>query len=136
MRRSKRSAQDSGPLSQGRPPLRVRPGVLPMSGHAEWDDLGAWGLARYKVSTQQTYACYLPRWTAWCAGRGLDPLQAGRADVELWLRTVADSGLSRASIAGHYDAVASIYGLARRSADRAGRCARPGPEARDGTAGS
>jgi integrase/recombinase XerC/integrase/recombinase XerD len=32
--------------------------------------------------------------------------------VELWLRTVADSGLSRASIAAHYDAVASLYRLA------------------------
>ena len=42
-------------------------------------------------------------WTRW---------PAGRADIELWLRTVADSGLSRASIAGHYDAVASIYRLA------------------------
>src|SRR3954470_22114961 len=77
-----------------------------------WDDLAAWWLSRYKVSTQQTYACYLPRWTAWCAGRGLDPLQAGRADVELWLRSVADSELSRASVAAHYDAVASIYRLA------------------------
>jgi hypothetical protein len=33
---------------------------------------------------------------------------AGRADVERWLRTVAASGLSRASTAGHYDALASI----------------------------
>src|SRR3954452_15309975 len=116
--------------------MAVGPVVVPTSGHAAWDDLATWWLSRYKVSTQQTYATYLPRWTAWCAGRGLDPLQAGRADVERWLRAVVDSGLSRASVAGHYDAVASIYGLARRSADRAGRCARPGPEARDGTAGS
>jgi integrase/recombinase XerC/integrase/recombinase XerD len=32
--------------------------------------------------------------------------------VELWLRTVADSALSRASVAAHYDAVASLYRLA------------------------
>jgi integrase/recombinase XerC/integrase/recombinase XerD len=32
--------------------------------------------------------------------------------VELWLRTVADSELSRASVAAHYDAVASLYRLA------------------------
>ncbi len=32
--------------------------------------------------------------------------------MELWLRTVADSGLSRASIAAHYDAVGSLYRLA------------------------
>jgi hypothetical protein len=92
--------------------MAVGPVVLPTSGHAAWDDLATWWLSRYKISTQQTYATYLPRWTAWCAGRRLNPLQAGRADVERWLRTVADSGLSRASTAGHYDAVASIYRLA------------------------
>src|SRR4051812_19828746 len=83
-----------------------------MSGHAGWDDLGAWWLSRFKVSTQRTYATYLPRWTTWCAGRGLDRLTARRADVDVWLRSVADSGLSRASVAAHYDAVASIYRLA------------------------
>ena len=86
--------------------------VLPTSGHAAWDDLAAWWLSRYKASTQQTYATYLPRWTAWCTECGLNPLTARRADIERWLRTVADSGLSRASLAGHYDAVASIYRLA------------------------
>jgi integrase/recombinase XerD len=92
--------------------MAVGPVVLPTSGHAPWDDLAVWWLSRYKPSTQQTYATYLPRWTAWCAGRGLDPLAARRADVELWLHSVAGSGLSRASIAGHSDAVASIYRLA------------------------
>jgi integrase/recombinase XerD len=92
--------------------LSVRPVVLPMSGHAAWDDLAAWWLSRFKVSTQRTYATYLPRWTAWCAGRGLNPLTARRADVDAWLRSVADSGLSRASIAAHYDAVAIIYRFA------------------------
>jgi integrase/recombinase XerC/integrase/recombinase XerD len=32
--------------------------------------------------------------------------------VELWLRSVTDSGLSQASVAAHYDAVASVYRLA------------------------
>src|SRR3954465_2501864 len=86
--------------------------VPPTSRHAAWDDLAAWWLSRYKMSTQQTYATYLPRWTAWCTRHGLHPLQAARPDVERWLRTVAASGLSRASLAGHYDAVASIYRLA------------------------
>jgi integrase/recombinase XerD len=92
--------------------LPARPVVLPMSGHAAWDDLSAWWLSRFKVSTQRTYATYLPRWTTWCADRGIDPPAARRADIELWLRAVADSGLSRASVAAHYDAVASIYRLA------------------------
>jgi integrase/recombinase XerD len=80
--------------------------------HAAWDELATWWLSRYKPSTQRTYATYLPRWSRWCAGRRIDPLAARRADVELWLRTVADTGLSRASVAAHYDAVASIYRLA------------------------
>jgi integrase/recombinase XerD len=87
----------------------VRAAVLPTSGHAAWDELTAWWLSRYKASTQRTYATYLPRWVTWCADHGLDPLAARRADVELWLRSVADSGPSRASVAAHYDAVASIY---------------------------
>ena len=61
---------------------------------------------------QRTYATHLPRWVTWCAHQGLDPLAARRADVELWLRSVADSDLSRASVAAHYDAVASIFRLA------------------------
>ena len=89
-----------------------RPATLPASGHAAWDDLAAWWLSRYKPSTQRTYATYLPRWVRWCTGHGIDPLAARRADVELWLRSVADSGLARASIAAHYDAVASLYRLA------------------------
>jgi integrase/recombinase XerD len=92
--------------------MAVGPAVLPTSGHAGWDDPATWWSSRYKASTQQTYATHLPRWTALCAGCELNPLQAGRADVERWLRTVAASGLSRASTAGHYDAVASIYRLA------------------------
>ncbi len=35
--------------------------ILSTSGHAAWDDLATWWLSRYKVSTQQTYATYLPR---------------------------------------------------------------------------
>ncbi len=86
--------------------------TLPASGHVVWDELATWWLSRYKPSTQRTYATYLPRWNRRCASRRLDPLAARRADVELWLRTVADSQLSRASVAAHYDAVASLYRLA------------------------
>jgi integrase/recombinase XerD len=86
--------------------------VLPPSGSARWDELAVWWLCRYKPSTQRTYAVYLPRWADWCAAQGVDPLTARRADVELWLHAVADSGLSRASVAAHYDTVASIYRLA------------------------
>jgi integrase/recombinase XerD len=44
--------------------VALRPAALRASGHDAWDELAAWWLSRYKVSTQQTYATYLPRWTA------------------------------------------------------------------------
>jgi integrase/recombinase XerD len=107
----------------------MTPVTLPPSGHAAWDDLASWWLSRYRLSTQRTYATYLPRWNRWCAGRRIDPLAARRADVELWLHTVGDSGLSRASIAAHYDAVASLYRLAYEeelvAANPCARVARP-----------
>jgi hypothetical protein len=43
--------------------MAIGPVVLPASGHAAWDDLATWWLSRYKVSTQQTHATYLPRAT-------------------------------------------------------------------------
>ncbi len=107
----------------------MTPVILPPSGHAAWDELATWWLSRYKPSTQRTYATYLPRWSRWCAGRRIDPLAARRADVELWLRIVADTGLSRAWVAAHYDAVASIYRLAYEeelvSANPCARVSRP-----------
>jgi hypothetical protein len=76
------------------------------------DDLAAWWPSRFKVSTPNARMRHTCRAT-WCADRGIDPQAARCAGVELWLRSVADSGLSRASIAAHYDAVTSIYRLAR-----------------------
>jgi integrase/recombinase XerC/integrase/recombinase XerD len=102
---------------------------LAASGHPAWDELATWWMSRYKSSTQRTYATYLPRWNKWCTSRRIDPLVARRADVELWLRMVADSGLSRASVAAHYDAVASLYRLAYEEelvgANPCARIARP-----------
>src|SRR3954453_3552404 len=90
----------------------MKPVTLPPSGHATWDELANWWLSRYKPSTQRTYATYLPRWNRWCDDRRIDPMAARRAAVKLWLRTVADRGLFRASTPAPYDAVASLYRLA------------------------
>jgi integrase/recombinase XerC/integrase/recombinase XerD len=98
--------------------------VIRPVGLAAWDELATWWLYRYKPSTQRTYATYLPRWSRWCADRRIGPLAVRRADVELWLRTVADSGLSRASVAAHFDAVASLYRLAYEELVPANPCAR------------
>lgn len=89
-----------------------RSATMPPSAHLAWDELATWWLSRFKPSTQVTWSLLLPRWTSWCTEHGVEPLQARRPDVEMWLRTVADSGLSRSSVAAHYDVVASIYKLA------------------------
>jgi integrase/recombinase XerD len=86
--------------------------TLPATGNPAWDSLTTWWLSRYKPSTQKIYGTYLPRWTAWCAEHGINPMEARRPEVELWLREVDDGHLARATIASHYDAVASIYRLA------------------------
>jgi integrase/recombinase XerD len=86
--------------------------ALPPTGNPRWDDLAAWWLSRFSPATARLYGYLLPRWASWCGDRGLDPMAATRADVETWLRHVADRGLARASVATHYDAVASIYRFA------------------------
>lgn len=86
--------------------------TIPPTGNPTWDDLIAWWLPRYKPSTQQTYAIRLRCWTDWCAERGIELMAATRPNVEAYLRDVADKGYSRASVAAHYDPVASVYHLA------------------------
>jgi integrase/recombinase XerD len=85
--------------------MAVAPVVLPTSGHAACGDPATWWLSRYKASTQQTYATYLPRWTAWCAGRGLNPLRAGSR---------------RRAVAAHGRPLRAVSGLDRRALRRAG----------------
>jgi integrase/recombinase XerD len=99
-------------IETGDRPVPNRSVTLPATGDPAWDDLAAWWLSRFKPSTQDTWSRLLVRWTDWCAGRGVAPLHARRPDVDQWLRHVADSGLARATVAAHYDVVASIYRLA------------------------
>lgn len=83
--------------------------ALPTTGNRRLDEHLNWWLSRFRPATQDTYRLYAARWITWCTGRALDPLAARRPDVETWLRELADRGLSRSSVAVHYDAVASIY---------------------------
>ena len=89
------------------------PVTLPPSGLAAWDDLATWWLSRYTPSTQLTYATYLPP-VEQVVRQPPDRSAGGTARRcgAVATHTVADSGLSRASVAAHYDAVASNYRLA------------------------
>ncbi len=56
-------------------------------------------LARYSGRTHALYAYQLKRWFSWCEANGLDPLVGiQRADVELYIRHLGDSGLMDSSI--------------------------------------
>lgn len=92
--------------------MKNRTATIPPTGNSEWDHLVSWWLPRYKQSTQATYAIMLPRWTNWCAENSVELFAPARADLERYLREVAARGQSRASLASHWDAVASIYSLA------------------------
>lgn len=86
--------------------------ALPSTGDPSWDELAAWWLTRFKPSTAATYRVLLPRWTAWCAEHDVQLLKAHRRHLERFLADVEGRGLARASVAAHYDVVASIYALA------------------------
>jgi integrase/recombinase XerC/integrase/recombinase XerD len=85
---------------------------LPSSGNPAWDKHATWWLGRLRPSTRETYRVYATRWHRWLVDHQVDPLDAYRADVELFLADAADRGLARATVASHYDAVSSVYRLA------------------------
>lgn len=83
--------------------------AIPDTG-SDFDNIVAWWLSHFKPTTQATYATYIPRWVTWLESHGVArPEAATRAHLELWLREVALSGKAPATVAVHYDAVASLY---------------------------
>lgn len=85
---------------------------LPPTGNPEWDRHAAWWLSRFKPSTQESWVVIAGRWHRWLLEHHLDPLEVRRPDVELFIASAAERGLSRSSVAAHYDVVASMYRLA------------------------
>jgi hypothetical protein len=52
-------------------------------------------LARYREPTRSLYALNLKQWFAWCYQRGIKPLNAQRAHIEVWERDLDDVGIRR-----------------------------------------
>ena len=66
-------------------------------------------LARYAGTTLDSYRIHLDLWLRWCTQVGLDPLQARRPHVEIWLRSLEDRHLASATRAGKFGVVHLFY---------------------------
>ena len=70
-------------------------------------------LARYGGSTHVSYSAQLKRWIDWCASNGLDPLDGiKRARIELYIRSLAESGLMASSVDTSMHAVRGFFRFA------------------------
>lgn len=67
-------------------------------------------LARYRVpQTRASYALSLRQWFGWCAERGIDPLEATRAQIEIFARELEATGRKLATVASKLNALAGYY---------------------------
>ena len=67
-------------------------------------------LAGYRSArTRRAYAADLTRWLDWLAARELEPLQARRVHVDLWVRQLLDADAVDSSVTRRLSAVSSWY---------------------------
>lgn len=67
-------------------------------------------LARYRVpQTRASYALSLRQWFGWCAESGIDPLEATRAQIEIFARELEATGRKLATVASKLNALAGYY---------------------------
>ena len=92
------------------PPLEVV-----ASGHTA-DELAAAWLLSYSGATRRAYASDLRDWGEWLAGWQVDPLEARRAHVDAYERSLEANGRSKATIARR---LASLAGFYRYAVDEA-----------------
>lgn len=84
--------------------------LMPASDANDRDALAAGWLAGYaSPKTRQAYALSLRQWFVFCDANGLDPLQARRAALDVWMRQMEAVGLAAASRSLKLTAVRSWY---------------------------
>jgi integrase/recombinase XerD len=67
-------------------------------------------LARYRVpQTRASYGLSLRQWFRWCADHGIDPLEATRAQIEVFARELEATGRKLATVANKLNALAGFY---------------------------
>ena len=67
-------------------------------------------LARYRVAhTRDAYGLSLRQWFRWREDSGLDPLEATRAEIEIFARELEATGRRLATVASKLNALAGFY---------------------------
>lgn len=86
----------------------VRPDQVHARSRAETHALAF--LARYRVpQTRASYGLSLRQWFGWCADHGIDPLEATRAQIEIFARELEATGRKLATVASKLNALAGYY---------------------------
>lgn len=70
-------------------------------------------LLRYQDPTRGNYAIALRKWFEFAVNFGVEPLDADRAHIELWMRNMEQQGLMASTIAGRIGAICGFYKLAK-----------------------
>jgi site-specific recombinase XerD len=70
-------------------------------------------LIRYNEPTRTGYQLSLKQWFQFCADHSVRPLEAERAYVELWMRSMEQRGLMASTINGKLNPVVGFYKLAK-----------------------
>jgi site-specific recombinase XerD len=70
-------------------------------------------LIRYKEPTRTGYQLSIKQWFQFCADHNVRPLEAERAYVELWMRSMEQRGLMASTINGKLNPVVGFYRLAK-----------------------
>lgn len=85
-----------------------------LRGYGPADIIRAAFLASYREATRRHYAMVIDQWYAWCTARGIDPVDAKRAHIELWARWLEeDRGLKCSTVSGKLTAVCGLYRFAQ-----------------------
>jgi hypothetical protein len=81
----------------------------------ERDEMVAAGfLVRYREPTRNNYTRNLRQWFSWCQQRGVAPLKATRAHIEVYARELEElRGLKVSSVANKLNTIAGFYKFAR-----------------------
>jgi integrase/recombinase XerD len=69
-------------------------------------------LARYSGRTLETYRYDLRSYFEWCAGVGLEVLEAKRAHIELWRAASEERGLAASTIDRRLSTICGFYRFA------------------------
>lgn len=76
------------------------------------DEVAAAWLLGYSGATRNAYAADLRCWASWLAGVGVEPLQAHRAHVDAYARSLEELGRSKSTIARRLAALSGFYAYA------------------------